>query len=342
MNKNNIIKKGIISVLIFVIFVAIVFYFIFRDNNYQEIYLILKNSKKIYLIIAILCMASFSISEALILKRALKLCGSKVRFKDAYKYAISGFFASSVTPGSSGGDPMQIYLMTKDKIPISHSAITLLTKLLCFEVITVVIGGVSYFSNPSLFSKIGNIKYIVYLGIFLNTLVLTLYILVIFYNKIVKYLVKLLERLLLKLKYKKTDTLISKINTQVIEYGRVAKTLRKNKLVFLEMLLITLIQMILYYSIPYLVYLSFGLRGVSLSTFIIIQSVLFVSVSALPFPGAVGISEGTFMYLYKNIYGSNLLGSAMVITRFINFYIFVFYSSIITLIVLLKENWRKK
>ena len=69
-NKNNI----IISVLIFGIFVAIVFYFIFRDNNYQEIYLIFKNSKKIYLIIAILCMVSFSISEALILKRALKLC----------------------------------------------------------------------------------------------------------------------------------------------------------------------------------------------------------------------------------------------------------------------------
>ena len=339
MNKDNIIKKGIISILIFIIFVAIVFYFIFRNNNYQEIYLIFKNSKKIYLVIAVLCMACFSISEALNLKKALNLCGSKVSFKSAYEYALAGFFASSVTPSSSGGDPMQLYLMTKDKIPVSHSAITLLTKLLCFEIVTVVIGSISYFSNPSLFSKIGNIKYIVYLGIFLNCLVLTLYILVIFYNKIVKYLVKILEKLLLKLKYKKTDTLIEKINTQVIEYGRVAKTLRGNKLIFIEMLLITLVQMILYYSIPYLVYLAFGLKGVNLVTFIIVQSVLFISVSALPFPGAVGISEGTFMFLYKNIYGAKLLGSAMVITRFINFYIFVFYSSIITFIVLLRENW---
>ena len=287
-------------------------------------------------------MSCFSICEALNLKKALNLCGSKVRFKSTYKYAISGFFASSITPGSSGGDPMQIYLMTKDKIPVSHSAITLLTKLLCFEAVTVIIGAVSYFSKPSLFSKIGNIKYIVYLGIFLNGLVLTLYILVIFYNKIVTYLVKLLEKILYKIKYKKTDILIEKINTQVIEYGRVAKTLRKNKLIFIEMLLITLIQMILYYSIPYLVYLAFGLREVNLITFIIVQSVLFISVSALPFPGAVGISEGTFMYLYKNIYGTKLLGSAMIITRFINFYIFVLYSSIITFIVILKENWRKK
>ena len=56
MKRNNIIKKGIISILIFIIFVAIVFYFIFRNNDYQEIYLIFKNSKKIYLLIAIVCL----------------------------------------------------------------------------------------------------------------------------------------------------------------------------------------------------------------------------------------------------------------------------------------------
>lgn len=340
-DKDNILKKSIISALVFVLFVAIVFYFIFRENSYREIYKIFQSSKKIYLLIGILCMAMFSICESLNLKRTLKLLGTKVKFKDTYKYALGGFFTASITPSASGGDPMQIFLMTKDKIPVSHTLIALLVKLLCFQFGEVSIGLISFILFPNMFKEIGNIKFLVYLGLFLNSLVMILYILLLFFRGIVDYFIKLFSKLLDKIHYKKKEELLAKINKQVIEYSEASKILKKNKLFFLSVLLTAYIQLLLYYAIPYMVYLAFGLNNASLITFIAIQSVLFLSVSALPFPGSVGVSEGTFMYLYKNLFGSLLLGSAMVITRFINFYIFVLYSGIMLLVLIFKDNLKK-
>ena len=335
---DNILKRSLISALIFILFVVIVFYFIFRKNDIRVIFHILKNTKKLYLLVAIFCMACFSICEAINLKRTLKLCGTKVSFLQSYKYALGGFFVSSITPSSSGGDPMQLYLMTKDKVPISHSAIALLTKLLTFQFVVIIVSLFSFIFRYNLFSNMGYVKYLIFLGMFLNFLVFLLYLLIIFYKSVIEFLVEIFSKLLKKFHYKKIDLLKEKINSHILEYERAAKVLKKNPKTFFLNILTTLIEMLLYYSISYFVYLSFGFDNENISTFIAIQSVLFISVSFLPFPGAVGASEATFMQLYKNIYGNKILGSAMVITRFINFYLFVLYSGIVILSYILEKN----
>ncbi len=342
MNKNNIIKKSIISSLIFILFVTVIFIYIFQKIEFKTVLEIFKNSNKLYLFLAFLCMFCFSIGEALNIKRTLKLLKNKVSFLRAYKYALGGFFVSSITPSSSGGDPMQLYLMTKDKISVSHSAIVLLTKLLVFQFVVITISLFSFLFCHSLFSNIGIVKYIIYLGLFLNTLVCIIYFLLIFYKRIIIYLVDLLCKLLNKFHYKKTEVFKEKIETQINEYQKASVILRKNPKIFILNLLTTYIQMLLYYSISYFVYLAFGLTKSSILVFVAIQSVLFISVSFLPFPGAVGASEATFMSLYKSIYGANVLGSAMIITRFINFYLFVFYSGVVLIISLLRQKTSNK
>ena len=288
-------------------------------------------------------MSLFSICESFNIKTVLKLLGNKISFFKCYKYALSGFFICGVTPSSSGGDPMQLYLMTKDKIPVTHSAITLLVKLLSFQVVSISIAIISFiFSYSDFNTSLGNIRYLIYLGIFLNCLMLIFYLLIIFYKKIIVLLVEILTSLLQKFRYKKTLELKEKIYLQVDEYTNASNMLKNNKKVFLKIILITSIQMLTYFSIPYFVYLSLGFNTKTLFDFIAIQSVLFVSVSSLPFPGAVGISEATFMKLYQKIFTANTLGSAMVITRFINFYIFIIYSGIMFLIFILKDNFSKK
>lgn len=342
-SNNNIIKRSIISIIIFILFVILVFYFIFKENDLRKLYIILKSSQKIYLLLAFFCMACFSICEALNLKTTLKLLGDNVSFLNAYKYALSGFFVSSITPSSSGGDPMQLYLMTKDSIQVSHGVITLLVKLLVFQFVSILISLIGFLTSYNFFqASLGSIRYLIYLGMFLNFLVFSLYFSIIFCKPIITFLVKLLEKSLKKLHYKKREQLILKLSSQVEEYSKAVSFLKEHKLFFLKIILITAIQMLLYYSVPYFVYLSFGDASYSIFKFISIQSVLFISVSSLPFPGAVGISEAAFMHLYKKIYKPVILGSAMVITRFINFYIFILYSGLVLAIVLLKGNLKKK
>ena len=342
-SDNNIVKKSFISSIIFIFIVIVVFYFIFKDNNYHEVYKILKNANKFYLLIALLCMSSFSICEALNIRTSLKLLKEKTTFKRCYKYALAGFFVAGITPSSSGGDPMQLYLMSKDKIKISNGALTLLLKLLSFQFTVVFLAILGFISSHKLFMEsLGNLRYIIYLGAFLNILVGILYFLIIFFKPIIVYLVELLSKLFMKLRIKKRDQIIENLNKQVEEYSKAAIYIKQNKLVLFKIFLTTLIQMSLYYSIPYFVYLSLGFDNYSIFTFIALQSVLFVSVSSLPFPGAVGVSEATFMRIYKTMFPRVILGSAMVITRFINFYIFIIYSGLILMYAILKDNFDKR
>lgn len=51
-SNNNIIKRSIISIIIFILFVILVFYFIFKENDLRKLYIILKSSQKIYLLLA--------------------------------------------------------------------------------------------------------------------------------------------------------------------------------------------------------------------------------------------------------------------------------------------------
>lgn len=342
-DSNNIIKRSLISSILFIIIVIIVFYFIFRDNNYREVYGIYKNATRSYLLFGLLAMACFSVCEALNLKTSLTLLKEKVTFKQCYKYALAGFFVAGITPSSSGGDPMQLYLMTQDNIKVSKGAISLLLKLLSFQITVVVLSLIGFITSHKLFlTSLGNLRYIIYIGAFLNILVGTLYFLIIFFKPIIVYLVELLSKLFTFLHIKKKDQIITFLNNQVEEYSKASSLIKKNKLVLVKIFLITLVQMLLYYSIPYFVYLSMGFTNHNIVTFISLQSVLFISVSSLPFPGAVGVSEATFMKIYKQMFPEVVLGSAMVITRFINFYIFIIYSGFFLMSYILRHNFNKR
>ncbi len=341
--NNSIWKKSLISCAFFLVLVIILFYFLFKENDIKTIYIIIKSMKKSYLFLAFMCMACFSLFEAFCERESLKVFFKKIPFINAYKYALSGFFVSSITPSATGGDPMQLYLMTKDKIPVSKAGLALLIKMLAFQFASIIISLVCFITGYKYFNAaLGHLKYFIYLGLFINLLVCVLYFLIIFCKPIINYLVQLVEKFLKKIHYKKTDDFIKKANIQLEEYGKASDYLKQNKMLFVKIFMVTTCQMLLYYSIPYFVYRSLGFNDVSIFKFIQIQAVLFISVSALPFPGAVGVSELTFMKLYNSLFPELILGSAMIITRFINFYFFVFYSGIVVFTLMVKHNMSEK
>ena len=62
------------------------------------------------------------------------MLGEKSTFLKNLKYAAIGFFFSAVTPAASGGQPMQIYYMSKDDIAVSSSTIALLLNLTSMQI----------------------------------------------------------------------------------------------------------------------------------------------------------------------------------------------------------------
>lgn len=69
-----------------------------------------------------------------------------------------------------------------------------------------------------------------------------------------------------------------------------------------------------------------------------LQSILYVAVSSLPFPGAVGVSESAFMLLFKMMYSDKILPSAMILSRFVSFYLCVLITGSVLAIIYLRKG----
>lgn len=325
--------KNIINIIIFLLFIIVTFYLIFKDQDILEIVNNIKKVKIEYIFLGIIFMCIFVLSEAISIRRVLISLGNKVKFINAIKYAAVGFFASSITPSSSGGDPAQLYFMNKDNLPVSHSALALLVELCSFQLTTFFLAIIGFFINYDiLINHIGNIKYLMVLGIIINLIILISLIILIFSKKIALNIIKVIYKILEIFNYKKRTDFLKKAKSHVEEYHRCSVFLKENKSVFIKTFITSLIQLTLYHSIPYLIYLSFGLKEYSFITFICMESVLYISVSSLPFPGAVGISEGSFLTMFKMFFPNNILSSAMLISRGISFYLFVIITGLIIFI----------
>ena len=98
----------------------------------------------------------------------------------------------------------------------------------------------------------------------------------------------------------------------------------------------------MYYSISYWVYRSFGLKEYNILQILSMQSVLFATVSGIPSPGAVGVSEGGFLEIFRNVYSDNILNEAMLLNRGVNFYLFVIISSVIVMLYTVKDKKEEK
>src|SRR5574344_3126750 len=137
-NEKKTNKKVLRIGVIFILLVIVTFY-LFYGNNIKDILKICFNVSIGYIFIGIICMTFFAICEGLNIRRTLNLLGDKVSILSSFKYALVGFFFSSITPSSSGGQPAQIYFMKKDKLSMAHSTLSLLIELSSFQFITIIL-----------------------------------------------------------------------------------------------------------------------------------------------------------------------------------------------------------
>ena len=329
-------KKMIRNLIIFILLIILTFYIILKDQNVSEIFDIVLSVKKEFIIIAILCMCFYIACEAINIGRTLKALNEKSTFIKNVKYALIGFFFSSITPAASGGQPMQIYYMHKDKISVANSTLTLLINLSCMQVVTISIALVSLFFNYQYLNSA--LRWFFVIGVSLNLSALALLLISIFSKRMTKGIINITIRIMKFFRIKNIEDKQIKFENELNKYQGSATYIKNNKSVILKTLATTYIQFIAYYSISYFVYRSFGLSEHNIFEIITMQSILYATVSGIPSPGAVGVSEGGFLAIFRHIYSENMVNSAMLLSRGINFYLFVLISSIVSMISTIREK----
>ena len=322
-------KKMIKNLLLFILLIGLTFYIILKDQDVGNIFNIIKTVDLKFVLIAIIFMAFYLILESVNLGRTLKALGEKSNIFKNFKYALIGFFFSAITPAASGGQPMQIYYMHKDKISVANSTLALLT-----------FAFISVFLNTSHLNS-GLVCFFI-IGVGLNMSALALLLIGIFSEKLSAALIRFAEKILKKLRIKNLENKVEKLESELTKYHGSAKYFKEHRILMLKTLVTTFIQVLFYYSITYLIYCAFGLNGYNAFQLITLQSVLYATVSGIPSPGAVGVTEGGFLSLFNGVFPNEIISSAMLLNRGVSFYLYVLLSGIFVSVISIKTKKETK
>lgn len=73
--------------------------------------------------------------EALCSRLILSRLGHRAPYRRCLGYSFTGFYFSSITPSSTGGQPAQIYYMSRDGIPAAHGTLNMMLIAVCYQVV---------------------------------------------------------------------------------------------------------------------------------------------------------------------------------------------------------------
>ncbi len=334
---KNMIRNGIF----FIVILILTYVVIFSKIDVKVIKEALENSKLIFILIAFILATHNITFEAINLKYNFKLLGDKVKFIRCLKYSIIGFFFSSITPASTGGQPMQIYAMTKDKIKFSHGASALFASYIFYMISAVLMAIIGLIVNYDYINEIAFFKYLIYIGILANSLLTALVMIAMFARKTAHKCLNWIISLINKVSPKMAAEADEKWNAQLDEYHKSSRFIVSNKRAFVRTAIVSFLQIVSIHSISYFIFWALGFHNYAYLEILLLQSVIFISVSAIPLPGTIGVSETGFAIMYKHLFPIEIVETSMILTRATSFYILVIITGIILSIIYLREKQRK-
>lgn len=328
--------------IVMVLLIAVTFVFLLKDSSPQALLDVIQSVNPWFVLIGLGMMFLFVSCEAFNIHNIMKSLGKKVPFIRCLKYAFVGFYFSSVTPSSTGGQPMQVYYMKKDQLEVGPSSLTLMIIMAVFQVVTLTYGAIAFFlKGKMVIEHVQALGFLVLYGVVVNVGLVAGICVMVFSDKVVHRLVMWCARMLKRLHLvKDSEKLENSLEQQIHEYKKGAKHLREHPAVLVKVFATVAVQLIASYSVPYFVYKAFGLHQHGFFDIVAVQALLTIAVSSLPLPGAVGASESGFMIIFRIFFTPQLLLPAMLLSRGISFYSFVVISGTVSVAAYLHSSHR--
>ena len=328
-SRKKIIFNGVFLAVVF----ALTVYGVFHGEDLSSMMDAIHRADKRWLVPGIALVAFFIWGESIIIWYMMRSSGICLKKRTCFLFSSVGFFFSCITPSASGGQPMQIYYMKKEKISIPVSTVILMIVTITYKLVLVVIGvGIAIFGRGFLHKYLEGILPVFYLGLALNIFCVTFMTILVFHPLLAKAILvkgmKLLERLHLM---KKKEGRLKKLEESMDTYRNTAAYLKNNPFVIVKVIGITFIQRMALFAVTWFVYQAFGLHGTGFWEILFLQAVISVSVDMLPLPGGMGISETLFLNIFSPVFGGLLL-PGMVLSRGLGYYGELLISAVFTVV----------
>ena len=326
-SKKKIIGNGLFLAAVF----ALTIYGVFHGEDLEAMMEAIRGVNKAKLIPGVGLVLFFIWGESVILWYMMRSFGIRLKKRICFLFSSVGFFFSCITPSASGGQPMQIYYMKKEKIPIPFATVILMVVTITYKLVLVVTGlGILLFGREIRERYLGEVLPVFYLGVLLNVFCVALMTVLVFHPVLAEIILTkgmgLLERIRLM---RRKEERSRKLQEAMKVYRETAAYLEKHRRVIFWVILITFAQRLALFAVTWVVYLAFGLSGTAVWDVILLQAVISVSVDMLPLPGGMGISEALFLRIFPTVFQGMLL-PGMVISRGLGYYSQLLISAMFT------------
>ncbi len=318
------------TILIFLVTIAVL-YFLLKDD-FKNIVSELVNMNIWWLLIAILSFLFYILCKAESLRIVAVKNDNNFTFKKSFLQNLIVHFFNGVTPFQTGGQPMQIYMLTKNKMGISKATNVVIQEFIFYQVALVLLGILAVILNffCHFFSKVHFLQVLVMLGFLFNVIVVILLLLVSFNKDITNFIVKGIARILIKLRIiKRKGKIFEKIDKKLEDFHSNAKYLLLNKKLFIKGVFVNFIGLVFFYITPLFIAYGMGVNQLNIIEVITASAYVYLVGSFIPLPGASGGLEYSFLQFFGNFISGPVLSAILIIFRTITYYLPILIGAII-------------
>lgn len=296
-------------------------YMLLADQSPADLWAGLKAADPLFLAAGLGLMALYLGCEALSTHLILHTLGTPAPLRQCLGYACVGFYFSTVTPSSTGGQPMQIYAMSRDGIPAAHGTLDMLLLSVCYQSAAALFALLGWLCFPGLTQTLGKSLWALLLFGFLAYLALAAFMVLLLVRP--GWCVKLADlaaALLRRLPFvKDPNALRARLDGPIAQYAQGGKLLWRRPSLLPRLLGLSFLQLCCLYLVPWAVYRAFGLSGHAAPELVALQALMAVAVGLLPLPGSAGAAETAFLQGFAAFFGP-LVTPAVVLSRGLSCY----------------------
>jgi len=307
------------------LFILIACTYLYTSGQYINVYHALKSMNKWWLLSAMSLILVYWLIETKILHLLINELYKKKRFKDALKVSMIGQFFSGITPFATGGQPAQLVLLSKLKVPVGMGSSMLMSKFVIYQGILVLYAAILLIFKANLFlTNVNNLFSLVFVGFGVNLVVITALVFISVSKNTNKKVSNKIIMILYKIKLiKNIDVVQLKIAKNIEEFHQQVDILSGHKLLVFKMILLTFFQLTCYFLVPYCLYRGFGLTGVSIVDIIAATAFVLMVTSFIPMPGGSGGAEGGFYIIFGMFFIGKYIVPAILVWRIITYYMWM-------------------
>ncbi|MCR5829524.1 MAG: flippase-like domain-containing protein [Lachnospiraceae bacterium] len=307
-------------------------FFLLRDSEIKVVFSKIGEANIYLLILGAVFVVGFVCTESVIIRYILFNLKQGISMFKCVLVSHVGFFFCGITPGASGGQPMQVFYLAKYGVDPLMGTLVIAVVTICYKVTLVLLTIVFLVIRPSaVFEAIGSVPILFVVGVIIILSLIVFLGLCVYKTSIAFFIISKVISFGGKIKLiKNPDRTLSKAIHSIRGYEKASRFVKKHPGMIGGCMLLTLVQRLLYFSVTFIVLSALHLDPNWLDV-VAYQLVLALAVDALPLPGASGANETVFQLLYGALY-ADVAVSAVILNRGITYYFMMLFTMTLSIV----------